>query len=253
RAVAGRTNLRRSDCSGAMACFARIKPSDLQFLYAAADRVPKINFELILKRAAFFGFLFDCAATTAAAKKLAEQIAETRSACAALASAAKIEAAEVEINVAPGAARAVVARRHVLAVKAVLIVHLALLRVRENVVGFLQLLEFFFGGFVAGIQIGMVFAREFAECRTNILGGRFARHAKEFVIIGFCCCGHLLSKIATLKRKSLRHDVGQPELQFRPVLKPFRWQQKPFSAWNCKPPELWFGFGGQARGLGPSS
>src|SRR5215472_10823005 len=116
----------------------------------ASSRVPEIDFELILERAAFFGFFFGCAAPAAAAKELAEQIAEAGAAGAA-GSPAEIETAEIKVDVARSAARAgaVVARGRVVAVEAVLVIHLALLGVGENVVGFLQLFEFLFGRFVA--------------------------------------------------------------------------------------------------------
>src|SRR5262249_15623606 len=154
RAVARRAHLRCPDRTGSVARFAGVQPRDLQFLYAAANRVPEIDLELIFERAAFFGLLFHCAGP-AAAKETAEEVAE---ACAAGLAAAEIEAAEIKVDVALATARsgAVVAGRYVFTVEAILVIHLALLGIRENVVGFLQLLEFLLGGFVAGIQIGMI-------------------------------------------------------------------------------------------------
>ena len=49
-----------------------------------------------------------------------------------------------------------------------LVVHLALLGVGKNFVGFLDLLELFLGGLVAGIQVGMIFARELAVGGANV-------------------------------------------------------------------------------------
>ena len=48
----------------------------------------------------------------------------------------------------------------VLGVEAVLIVHLALLGIAQDVVGFLDVLESLLGGLIAGIQIRMIFARK---------------------------------------------------------------------------------------------
>src|SRR5262249_5047918 len=143
----------------------------------------------------FFGFFFGCAAPAAAAKELAEEIAEAGAASAA-GSTAEIETAEIKVDVARSAARAgaVVARGRVVAVEAVLVIHLALLGVGENVVGFLQLFEFLFGRFVARIQVGMVFAGQLSKGGADVFGGRFARHAQEFVIIGLCRRGHRPSR-----------------------------------------------------------
>jgi len=80
--------------------------------------------------------------------------------------------------------------RKIVAVETVLVVHLTLLRVGEHVVGFLKLLELFFRGFVTGIEVGMVFARQLAERRTNILGAGFPRYSQQFVIVLFRCRCH---------------------------------------------------------------
>jgi len=82
------------------------------------------------------------------------------------------------------------ALREVIAIKSVLVVHLALFGVRKYVIRFLQLLEFFFGRFVAGIQIGMVFARKLAKRSANVLAAGLLRHPEQFVIIGFSCRCH---------------------------------------------------------------
>ncbi len=71
-----------------------------------------------------------------------------------------------------------------------LVEHLPLLGVRKNFVRFLDLLEFFFRGFVAGIQVGMIFTRKFTVSRANILYGRLARHVQQFVIILFWRISH---------------------------------------------------------------
>ncbi len=79
----------------------------------------------------------------------------------------KVETAEAHVRAvgtlvgarsASGTARA--ARRNVVGIETVLVVDLALFRVAQNVVGFLNRLEAFFGGLVAWIQVGMVLARQ---------------------------------------------------------------------------------------------
>ena len=75
-------------------------------------------------------------------------------------------------------------------VESELVVHLTLLGVGKNFVGFLDLLKFFFGGFVAGIQVGMIFARQLAVGCADVLHRGFARHTQQFVVIGFRCGGH---------------------------------------------------------------
>src|SRR5579863_3627633 len=159
-----------------MARIARIETRDRQLLHCTTDSVPKIYFDLILEVAAGF-LLWLFAAASPASEKLAKEIAEAASAALCSGAAAKVKASEIEINAfAIGFVSAAgTARRNVVAVKAVLVVHLAFFGVGEDVVGFLQLLEFFFGGFVAGIQVGMIFAGELAESRANVFRGGFFR------------------------------------------------------------------------------
>src|SRR5207249_2488876 len=62
-------------------------------------------------------------------------------------------------------------RIDVVRVVAELVVDLAFLRIAEDVVRFRDLLEFFFRCLVAGIDVGMVFARQLAKSLTNLVGG----------------------------------------------------------------------------------
>ena len=66
----------------------------------------------------------------------------------------------------------------VVGIEAELIVHLALLRVAQDVVGFLDLLEALLGGFVAGIQVGMILARQLAVRLADIVVLGIARDAQ---------------------------------------------------------------------------
>ena len=110
-------------------------------------------------------------------------------------SPAKIESAKIKIDVLPVAGgRSGTSRRNIVAVEAVLVVHLPLLRIGQHVVGFLQLLEFFLRGFVARIQIGVVLPRQFPKRRANILRAGFPRHSQQLVIILFRCRRHLCTK-----------------------------------------------------------
>src|SRR5579863_470414 len=111
-----------------MARIARIETRDRQLLHCTTDSVPKIYFDLILEVAAGF-LLWLFAAASPASEKLAKEIAEAASAALCSGAAAKVKASENEIYAfAVGfvpAASAWAARRNVVAVKAVLVVHLA--------------------------------------------------------------------------------------------------------------------------------
>src|SRR4029077_2650001 len=114
------------------------------------------------------------------AKELAEKIAEAARAGAFASRAAKVESAEVEIHrgvVIPSAAWRRAPRIEIVAVEAVLVVHLPLLGIGEDVVCFLKLLEFFLGGFIAGIEVRVIFAGEFAKGVANVLRTRLARNS----------------------------------------------------------------------------
>jgi hypothetical protein len=64
-----------------------------------------------------------------------------------------------------------------------LIVFLALLRIAQDFVGFIDLLKLFLGSFFVPGDVRMIFAREFAKRAADFLSaGRF-RHAERFVVI----------------------------------------------------------------------
>ena len=104
----------------------------------------------------------------------------------------KIEATETHARLTGARAwpTARTARRNVVGIETVLIVNLALLGIAQDVVGFLDLLEALLGGFIAGIQIRMILARQLAVSLADLvfLGG--ARHTERFVIILFACGWH---------------------------------------------------------------
>ena len=163
--------MRRADRAGAVASGAGLQARDGQLLDRAAHRFPKADLDLIFEVGAGLAFL-DARLTAAAAEKLAEKIAKTGAAL-----AAKIESAKIEVRARHR--RAVEAAPRALGVEAELVVHLALLGVGKNVVGFLNLLEFFFGGFIARIQVGMIFARELAVGLANFFLRGLAGDAQQ--------------------------------------------------------------------------
>jgi hypothetical protein len=71
----------------------------------------------------------------------------------------------------------------VLPVFTVEVVLLALVSVREDVVGGVDLLEDRFGGLVAGVDVGVVLAGKAAVSGPDFFVGRLAADAQDFVII----------------------------------------------------------------------
>ena len=118
----------------------------------------------------------DAAAT---AKKLTEEVAETRSPARRPGCAAKIKPAKIKVHAGLlGALSSGIAPwRQILAVEAVLVVHLALFRIGKHIVGFLDLLELFFRRFVAWIQVRVIFARQPAKRSADVLYAGLTRHA----------------------------------------------------------------------------
>src|SRR2546425_900129 len=74
-------------------------------------------------------------------------------------------------------------RINIVGVEPELVVNLALLRIAEYVVSFGESLKFFFGSFVSGIDVRMIFARKLAECLADVLGGGGLFYAEDFVIV----------------------------------------------------------------------
>src|SRR5207302_3897061 len=64
-----------------------------------------------------------------------------------------------------------------------LIVLLALLRIAQDFVGFIDLLKFFFSRLLVLGDVGMIFARQFPERAFDLVIGRSFRDAESFVII----------------------------------------------------------------------
>ncbi len=75
-----------------------------------------------------------------------------------------------------------------------LIIFLPLLRVAQNLVRFVDFLEFFFGGFLVLGHIRVVLARQLAKSAANFVLARRFRHTERLVIISKLN-GHLLNVV----------------------------------------------------------
>src|SRR5947208_14187006 len=161
-----------------MAGLASIQSRDRKFFHRAAHGIPEIDLDLVFQVAAGFVLRLHPSASAPAAEKLAEEIAEARPAPRRAGAAAKIKSAKIEVDVlllAVSARSTRPARWKVVAVESVLVVHLPLLGIGEDIVGLLQLLKFFFRGFIARVQIRVILPRQLAKCRTDILGAGLTR------------------------------------------------------------------------------
>src|SRR5205807_9968869 len=72
---------------------------------------------------------------------------------------------------------------NIVRVEAELVVNLALLGIAEYVVSFGKGLKFFFGSFISGIDVRMIFARKLSERLADVLGGGGLFYAEDFVIV----------------------------------------------------------------------
>src|SRR5439155_14128473 len=79
----------------------------------------------------------------------------------------------------------------VVRIKAKLVVNFALLGIAQNVVGFRERLEFFFGCFVSGIDVRVILARKLAKRLADVVHRGGLLYAEDFVIVFFGCGGHL--------------------------------------------------------------
>ena len=64
-----------------------------------------------------------------------------------------------------------------------LVVALAFVGIRQNLIGFVYLFKFLFGGFISGIDVRVILARQLAvRCFDRALSGGF-RNAEYFIVI----------------------------------------------------------------------
>ena len=102
--------------------------------------------------------------------------------------------------------------------KAVLIVQLALLRVRKHLVGFIDFLELFLGILIAGVVVRVVLHGQLAVSLFDLrIGGRFG-YSQHFVVIAlFLCHNHTSikpAKAAPAKPERLLLLSGTPARRF---------------------------------------
>src|SRR6266404_3690555 len=127
-----------------------------------------------------------------------EQVSKVKASRAA--KAAKLEIAEVESSGWRSAGRSLSSfpsrRRHTRAhlngtpILSVLIVELSILTFGQYIISFLQLLELFFRSLIAGVQVGMKLAREFAISLLDLVVRGAAPDAEQLVVV-FCLDSHL--------------------------------------------------------------
>src|ERR1017187_2550089 len=187
--VAGTMALRAGDFTSAartraVAGAADFVAVDVELGLGAADGLPEVDIHYIFEIAALFRGGLRLLRRALAAEELREDIAEAAGigAPATRELIGKIEPVEIHSRVRIGRARRGPGES-ALGIETVLVVHLALLGVAENVVSFLHLLETIFGGLVPRIQIRVVFARQFAIGLADVIRGGFARYAQRFVIV----------------------------------------------------------------------
>src|SRR5581483_785189 len=204
---------------------------NLNLRLAAANRRPKVHRRLILKIGARLrsARLLRLMRSRKDAGKNIFEAAPCRGTGARLRAgparkSRKIEALEVHWRAPSTACRLLprirlrLRRIDLVGIEAELVVNLPLLLVTQNVVGLGDLLELLFGLLIAGIHVGMVFARSLPERLADlVLRGRLL-HAKSGVIIFVGRCWHLLLTLSLLLAEEIEipHSTGlEPGLSSR--------------------------------------
>ena len=139
-----------------------------------------------------------------AAEECFEEIAESRSAKFKLNPAAAIAAPLLKSTTRLTAPlRRRLKSTGLVPVRAELIVFLALLRIAQDFVGFIDLLEFFFGGFFVLGHVRMLFPRKFAKRAPDFVLGRGFRNPKRFVIISELHCHRASNLVPPINSRNL--------------------------------------------------
>ena len=176
--------------AGAAALGAGLLPGDGDVLLAAVDRLVKAEGDPYPDVLALAGGVGVGAGAAAAepAKAAAEDVPEDVS---------QVHPAGAEAAKAPEAAGPALAGRiaGVHPGKAELVVPLALFRVREDLMGLVDLLEFFLGGLVAGVVVRVVFQGQLTVGFFDLLIRGCLGYPQHFVIIAFFLC-HVHSPLA---------------------------------------------------------
>src|SRR5581483_7799157 len=217
-AVALRTRPRLFEKSDAVAVRTCVLARDAEAQHGAADRLPEVHSDLVFEVAArlrAFGLhaatIEDAGEDVAEPARPAARSARASASASTLEQVGEVETAEVEaaaLSAASARASGVAAakpartgaaglsatarvrfgrcRINVVAVEAELIVNPALLGIAEDVVRFRDLLELFFRGLVAGIDVGVILARQLAKRLADVLraGGLFDAERAVIVFLG---------------------------------------------------------------------
>src|SRR5439155_4550048 len=178
----GRARLRARTPAG----LAQVELRDRDFFFAAQHRFLERNLQIITKIGAtprsgrilpFAAEQFIEDAAGAGAEDFAENLKRIMEAAAPKTSAG--------------------ARARIEGSMAVLVVSSPRLRIAQGFVGFAQFLEFFLGGFVAGIFVGMILEGHLAIGLFDFLLTGVAVHPEDFVIIAFGHGGQTAGFLAT--------------------------------------------------------
>src|SRR6185436_5504468 len=168
---------------------ARLLARDVQAHLRAFDGLPEIDAQpvleivALLRRGRFLGSLAEplvedvlkiCAPTCAGRSPSSALPGPARK------SVRKIEASETHARTARTRARC---RRAVLRIEAVLIVHLLLFLIAQDVVSFLDLFEAILGGLIAGVQVGVMLAGQAPVGFTDFVRSGLAAHPECLVVI----------------------------------------------------------------------
>src|SRR5256885_122182 len=88
-------------------------------------------------------------------------------------------------------------------IRAELIVFLAFLGITQDFVGFVNLFKFFLSRFFVLRDVGMMFAREFAECAFDFVIRRVFRNAERFIVIPELHCHRALNLVPPMSSRNL--------------------------------------------------
>jgi len=187
----------RRSRSGSFAIKAAFPSWNFELGFFSVDGFFEGNLQIVLQVASTF-----CSASTAAATGLSEKILEDIVENVAESSSAS----EVESVKSPGSLLASGMAEGVVAA--------SLLLIAECLVGFVDLFEFFFGGFLltlAGVQVRMVLSGKAAVCLFEVIVRRILFDAKDLVVIAFvhgnrCSIYLVVPNIADV-RSSVRHNI----------------------------------------------
>src|SRR5437879_4038155 len=98
------------------------------------------------------------------------------------------------------------ARKAILGIEAHLVVHAPLLRIAQDVVRFLHVLEAVLGGFIPGIQVRVILAGELPVSLPKFFVGGAFGNSQRFVIIVFWARRHGIGS------DRIQQESGRPSL-----------------------------------------